>query len=162
GGRGYKGGRMGVGDAQPHILDRIPPVAAPELLPLAAALGRVLAEDVRWEMDVPPTTNSAVDGYAVAAADIPATGTHALAVVGELAAGSVFSGVLQRGEALRIMTGAPMPAGAGTVYLQENVEREGGRGVVGPLAGGVEVPARGGGGGGRAVGAAARGGLAAP
>src|SRR5262249_54207285 len=143
GGRGYKGGRMGVGDAQPHILDRIPPVAAPELLPLAAALGRVLAEDVRSEMDVPPTTNSAVDGYAVAAADIPATGTRALTVVGELAAGAVFSGALQRGQALRIMTGAPMPAGADTGYLQENVERDGDRVVVGAMASGVNVRHRG-------------------
>jgi len=134
---------ISVRDAQTHILDRVTAIASPELLPLASVLGRVLAEDVRSEMDVPPTTNSAVDGYAVAATDIPATGTRALAVVGELAAGSVFSGILQRGEALRIMTGAPMPAGADTVYLQENVEREGDRVVVGPLAGGVNVRHRG-------------------
>ena len=134
---------ISVRDAQTHILDRVTAIASPELLPLASALGRVLAEDVRSEMDVPPTTNSAVDGYAVAATDIPTTGARALAVVGELAAGSVFSGVLQRGEALRIMTGAPMPAGADTVYLQENVEREGDRVIVGPLAGGVNVRHRG-------------------
>jgi len=134
---------ISVRDAQTHILDRITTVAAPELLPLAAALGRVLAEDVRSEMDVPPTTNSAVDGYAVAAADIPATGTRALTVVGELAAGAVFSGALQRGQALRIMTGAPMPAGADTVYLQENVERDGDRVVVGAMASGVNVRHRG-------------------
>jgi molybdopterin molybdotransferase len=134
---------ISVRDAQAQILDRVTAVASPELLPLTASLGRVLAEDILSEMDVPPTTNSAVDGYAVAAADIPAAGTRALDVVGELAAGSVYSGVLQRGQALRIMTGAPIPAGADTVYLQENVEREGDRVIVGPMAGGVNVRHRG-------------------
>ncbi|HEY4911566.1 MAG TPA: gephyrin-like molybdotransferase Glp [Methylomirabilota bacterium] len=134
---------ISVRDAQAHILDRITTTAAPELLPLAAALGRVLAEDVRSEMDVPPTANSAVDGYAVAAADIPATGTRALDVAGELAAGSVFVGVLERNQALRIMTGAPMPAGADTVYLQELVERAGDRVIVGPMTAGANVRDRG-------------------
>src|SRR5206468_7498108 len=91
----------------------------------------------------PPTANSAVDGYAVGAADIPATGTCALTVVGELAAGSVFAGVLQRTQALRIMTGAPMPAGADTVYLQEHVERDGDSVIVAPMTAGSNVRARG-------------------
>jgi len=130
---------ISVRDAQSHILDRITATAPPELLPLAASLGRVLAEDVRSETDVPPTANSAVDGYAVAAADIPATGTRALVIAGELAAGSVFAGVLERNQALRIMTGAPMPAGADTVYLQEHVERDGDRVTVGPLTAGSNV-----------------------
>jgi molybdopterin molybdotransferase len=134
---------ISVRDAQAHILDRITTTAAPELLPLAAALGRVLAADVRSEMDVPPTANSAVDGYAVAAADIPAMGTRALDVAGELAAGSVFVGVLERNQALRIMTGAPMPAGADTVYLQELVERAGDRVIVGPMTAGANVRDRG-------------------
>jgi molybdopterin molybdotransferase len=134
---------ISVRDAQTHILDRITSPAPPELLPLAAALGRVLAEDVRSEMDVPPTANSAVDGYAVAAADIPASGTRALDVVGELAAGSVFGGALERNQALRIMTGAPMPAGADTVYLQEFVERAGDRVIVGPMTAGANVRQRG-------------------
>jgi len=134
---------ISVRDAQTHILDRITTVAPPELLPLTAALHRVLADDVRAEMDVPPTDNSAVDGYAVAAADIPAAGTRALDVAGELAAGAVWSGALSPGQALRIMTGAPMPAGADTVYLQETVERDGPRVVVGPLPPGVNVRHRG-------------------
>ena len=58
---------ISVRDAQAHILERITAQAQPELLPLSAALGRVLAQDVRAEMDVPPTDNSAVDGYAVVA-----------------------------------------------------------------------------------------------
>jgi molybdopterin molybdotransferase len=134
---------ISVQEAQAHILDRITTTTPPELASLAASLGRVLAEDVRSEMDVPPTTNSAVDGYAVAGADIPASGTRALEIVGELAAGSVFTGTIQRGQALRIMTGAPMPAGADTVYLQEQVERAGDRVIVGPMAAGVNVRQRG-------------------
>ena len=134
---------ISVGDAQAHILDRIIAPAAPELLPLAAALGRVLADDVRAEMDVPPADNSAVDGYAVASADIPVTGTRSLEVVAELAAGSVFAGTLGAGQALRIMTGAPMPAGADTVYPQEVVERRGGSAIVGPLAAGANTRRRG-------------------
>jgi len=134
---------ISVRDAQAHILDRITSPAPPELLPLAAALGRVLADDVRSEMDVPPTANSAVDGYAVAAADIPAAGTRALEVVGELAAGAVFTGVLGPHQALRIMTGAPMPAGADSVYLQEFVERAGDRVIVGPMTAGANVRHRG-------------------
>jgi len=134
---------ISVRDAQAHILDRITTAAAPELLPLAAALGRVLADDVRAEMDVPPTDNSAVDGYAVAAADIPGTGTRALGVVAELAAGSVFAGMLRSGQALRIMTGAPMPAGAGAVYPQEIVERRGDTVIIGPLAAGANTRRRG-------------------
>ena len=134
---------ISVRDAQSHILDRITATAPPELLPLAASLGRVLAEDVRSETDVPPTANSAVDGYAVAAADIPAAGTRALVVAGEVAAGSVFAGALERNQALRIMTGAPMPAGADTVYLQEHVERDGDRVMVGPMTAGSNVRHRG-------------------
>ena len=63
---------ISVSDAQAQILARITVAAPPELIPVAGALGRVLAEDVRSTMDVPPTDNSAVDGYAVGAADIPA------------------------------------------------------------------------------------------
>src|SRR5882672_10231047 len=103
---------ISVRDAQAQVLARITAIASPEIVPLAAALGRVLAEDVRAEMDVPPTDNSAVDGYAVASSDIPATGTRAFDVAAELAAGAVFSGTLRSGQALRIMTGAPMPVGS--------------------------------------------------
>ena len=105
---------ISVRDAQAQVLARITAIASPEIVPLAAALGRVLAEDVRAEMDVPPTDNSAVDGYAVASSDIPATGTRTFDVAAELAAGAVFSGTLRSGQTLRIMTGAPMPAGADT------------------------------------------------
>jgi len=132
-----------VRDAQAHILERIAAPVPPEVLPLAAALGRVLAQDVRAEMDVPPTDNSAVDGYAVSASDIPAAGTRALEVTAELAAGAVFEGALRPGQALRIMTGAPMPAGGDTVYPQEVVERRGRQVIVGPLSPGANTRRRG-------------------
>jgi molybdopterin molybdotransferase len=116
---------ISVAEAQAHILAQVARVAPPELVAVGAALGRVLAEDVQAAFDVPPTDNSAVDGYAVRSEDIPRSGARDLTVVAELAAGAVFDGTLDAGEALRIMTGAPMPAGAGTVYPQEIVERAG-------------------------------------
>jgi molybdopterin molybdotransferase len=122
---GYNARMISVADAQAHVLALVARVAAPEVIPLDAGLGRVLAEDVRATLDVPPTDNSAVDGYAVRSADIPASGTRELTVVAELAAGAVFETTLGPGEALRIMTGAPIPAGADTVYPQELVERAG-------------------------------------
>ena len=135
---------ISVRDAQAQVLARITAIASPEIVPLAAALGRVLAEDVRAEMDVPPTDNSAVDGYAVASSDIPSTGTRTFDVAAELAAGAVFSGTLRSGQTLRIMTGAPMPAGADTVYPQEVVTREGAaRITVGSIAPGANRRLRG-------------------
>jgi molybdopterin molybdotransferase len=134
---------ISVRDGQNHILSRITAAVAPELLPVTRALGRVLAEDFQAPIDVPPADNSAVDGYAVASADIPPTGTRELLVVADLAAGAVFGGTLAAGQALRIMTGAPMPAGADTVYPQEVVERHGERVRIGALAKGVNVRLRG-------------------
>jgi molybdopterin molybdotransferase len=116
---------ISVADAQARILEQVGRVAPPEVVPVGDCLGRVLAEDIRAALDVPPTDNSAVDGYAVRSADIPATGLRELRVVADLPAGAVFEATLGPGEALRIMTGAPMPASADTVYPQEIVERSG-------------------------------------
>jgi molybdopterin molybdotransferase len=134
---------ISVRDGQNHILSRITTAVAPEVLPVTRALGRVLAEDFQAPIDVPPADNSAVDGYAVASADIPPRGTRELVVVADLAAGAVFEGTLAAGQALRIMTGAPMPGGADTVYPQEVVERRGERVRIGVLAKGVNVRMRG-------------------
>jgi molybdopterin molybdotransferase len=116
---------ISVGDAQTHILAQVTRIAPPEVVPVVSALGRVLAEDIRAAFDVPPTDNSAVDGYAVRSDDIPRAGTRDLTVVADLPAGAVFEATLGPGQALRIMTGAPIPAGADTVYPQELVERSG-------------------------------------
>jgi molybdopterin molybdotransferase len=106
---------ISVRAGQNHVLSRITAPVAPELLAVTRALGRVLAEDFQAPIDVPPADNSAVDGYAVASADIPPSGARELRVVADLAAGSVWPAALAVGQALRIMTGAPMPAGADTV-----------------------------------------------
>ena len=140
----YNSAMLSVGDGQNRILTQITRSTSPEFLPLGKTLGRVVAEDVRAPFDVPPTDNSAVDGYAVGSADIPATGTRDLRVVADLPAGSVFDGALAAGETVRIMTGAPMARGADTVYPQEVVTKlDGGRVRVGPIAKGTNVRMRG-------------------
>ena len=134
---------ISVGDGQSHILGRIAGPTAAEVLPVTQARGRVLARDVQAPFDVPPADNSAVDGYAIGSGDIPATGTRDLEVVADLAAGAVFDGTLRPGQALRIMTGAPIPRGADTVYRQEVVERIDRLARVGPIAKGANVRMRG-------------------
>ena len=139
----YNARMISVSDGQARILAQVTTVASPELIPIGRGLGRVTAENIRAAMDVPPTDNSAVDGYAVGSGDIPAAGRRDLVVVAELAAGGVFPDTLQPGQALRIMTGAPMPAGADTVYPQEIVEREGPRVSVPHIQNGANVRERG-------------------
>jgi molybdopterin molybdotransferase len=90
---------------------------------LGDAIGRVLAQDVAARRDQPPFTNSAMDGWAVRAADAPG----ALAIVGESAAGHGYEAVLAPGQAVRIFTGAALPEGADAVVIQENASRDGDR-----------------------------------
>jgi molybdopterin molybdotransferase len=134
---------IAVREGQDRILARIAGAVPAEVVPVTRALARVLADDVQAPFDVPPADNSAVDGYAVASADIPSAGRRTLDLIGDLAAGAVFDGVLRPGQTLRIMTGAPMPAGLDTVYPQEIVEREGDRVRIGPIDKGVNVRTRG-------------------
>ncbi len=134
---------ISVQEGQARILAQVTSVAPPQIVPLPEALGRVLAEDVRAGIDVPPTDNSAVDGYAVLHAEVPVGGSRELRVVADLPAGAVLDGAIAPDEAARIMTGAPMPAGADTVYLQEVVERETDRIRVGPIPRGANVRYRG-------------------
>jgi molybdopterin molybdotransferase len=116
---------ISVAEGQAHILTRVVRPIRAEPVGVAQALGRALARDVSAPFDVPPADNSAVDGYAVRAADLVADGRARLRVVSDLPAGSTYEGRLSPGEALRIMTGAPMPAGADTVVPQELAERDG-------------------------------------
>src|SRR2546428_10298109 len=134
---------ISVQDGQNQILAEIRAETPAELIPLTRAVGRVLADEVRAPFDVPPADNSAVDGYAVTSADSPAAGRVTLHVIADLPAGSVFEGALVPGQTVRIMTGAPMPRGADTVYPQEVVERDGDRISVGPIAKGANVRMRG-------------------
>jgi molybdopterin molybdotransferase len=115
---------LSVAEARAAILDGAGPLGA-ELAPLRQAAGRVLAEDLPARLTQPPFDTTAMDGYAVRAADA-AAGVD-LRVVGESAAGRRFSGALGPGEAVRIFTGAPLPEGADAVLRQEDARREGDR-----------------------------------
>ncbi len=107
-------------DAQSLVLEACAPLAPVEMS-LALARGLVLASDVVAAEQVPPFENTAVDGYAVRSADVTAVPIE-LTVVGEVAAGASTDRVLGPGEAIRIMTGAPMPAGADAVVMVEDSE----------------------------------------
>ncbi|TDT15530.1 molybdopterin molybdochelatase [Ilumatobacter fluminis] len=113
-------------DAQTFVLSECPP-HDPVAVDFVVAEGLVLADDVVATEQVPPFDNTAVDGYAVIAADVAgaADSPVELPVVDEIAAGAHSAHVLQRGEAIRIMTGAPMPAGADAVVMVEDTERVG-------------------------------------
>ncbi len=121
---GHGSPALSVGEAQARITAAITPVRGSEKLALRSALGRVLAEDVRSPIDVPAHTNSAMDGYALNSADLPAEAMTELAIVGTTYAGRPFDGTVERGQCVRIMTGAPLPKGADTVVMQEDVEHD--------------------------------------
>jgi molybdopterin molybdotransferase len=111
---------LAVEDARARMLAEVAVLPA-EVVPLADAVGRVLAEEVTAVRDQPPFEASAMDGWAVRAADTPGR----LAIVGESAAGHGFAGRVGAGQAVRIFTGAAVPAGCDTVVIQENAERTG-------------------------------------
>jgi molybdopterin molybdotransferase len=109
-----------VEEARARILSNVKPLA-PENIPLAQALGRVLAKALSAKRDQPPFNASAMDGYAVRSEDV-ATERK---IIGISAAGHAFKGSLKPGEAVRIFTGAPVPSTADTVVIQENTESNG-------------------------------------
>jgi molybdopterin molybdotransferase len=112
-----------VADALAQVLEGVAPLDA-EQVPLDAAEGRVLAENLAARRTQPPQDVSAMDGYAVRAADVASAPAH-LRVIGEVAAGRPFGGAVGPGEAARIFTGGVLPDGANTVVIQELAEREG-------------------------------------
>lgn len=116
---------LSADEALARILEHVPVVRGVERLHLRAALGRVLAAPIDSPVDVPQHTNSAMDGYAVRAADLPATGTTRLDVIGSAFAGKPCGVPVAAGSAVRIMTGAAMPDSADTVVMQEHVRRDG-------------------------------------
>jgi molybdopterin molybdotransferase len=123
-----------VEEALARVLERADQVDV-EVVPTLEADGRVLATDVVSTLDVPPLDNSQMDGYAVRSVDLPAGGTT-LPVSQRIAAGHVGA-ALEPGTAARIFTGAPVPAGADAIVMQETCVAEGGRVTVN------EVPQRG-------------------
>mgnify|MGYP005995188759 CR=1 FL=1 len=122
---------MRIEEAVALIAERFPVVAGTETVPLGLADGRIAAEDVFAGHDLPPFTNAAVDGYAVRFADLNPEAETVLPVGGRLPAGAA-AGAIPAGTAIRIFTGAPMPPGADTVFMQEDVRREGDRVVLPP------------------------------
>jgi molybdopterin molybdotransferase len=114
---------MPVAEALQRVLVDARPLA-PEAVALDAALGRVLTEDLNALRTQPPAAVSAMDGYAVRAADV-AQAPASLALIGEVAAGHPFDGEVKAGQAARIFTGGVMPAGTDTVIIQELTARDG-------------------------------------
>jgi len=122
-----------VDEARRRILEHVEPITVNERLALRDCLGRYLGADVISPHDVPGHTNSAMDGYAVAGGDLPATGSREFVVAGHAHAGSPFAGHCPGGGCVRIMTGAVIPAGTDTVVMQEQVEvLDDGRVRIGP------------------------------
>jgi len=116
---------LSVAAARQSILNALRPVSGWETVPVRAALDRVLSREVIAPFDVPAHDNSAMDGYALRAADLASDGESRIAVVGMALAGNAFSGIVGPGQAVRVMTGAVLPRGADTVVVQEVVRADG-------------------------------------
>jgi molybdopterin molybdotransferase len=130
-GGGHDGPALRLADAVARILAEVHPVTDAETIAVRGALGRVLQADVVSLIDVPAHTNSAMDGYALAGADLVADAEVHLEIIGVAAAGRPFDGRVSAGKCVRILTGAPMPEGADTVVMQERVMRDGDTAIVG-------------------------------
>ncbi len=114
-----------VEEALERIAQDLQAIEAEEQLAIRSALGRILAENVLSNINVPPHNNSAMDGYAVRAADLPKDGKLELPVIGTSFAGIPYTETVQAGQCIRIFTGAVIPDGTDTVIMQEHVERQG-------------------------------------
>ncbi|WP_136657289.1 gephyrin-like molybdotransferase Glp [Nitratireductor sp. XY-223] len=111
-----------VDEARKRILAEVSAIDDTEQVPLGAAIGRHLAEDVAAIRSQPPFPASAMDGYAVRSADTAAPPVE-LEIIGEAPAGHGYSGRIGAGQAVRIFTGAPVPEGADAIVIQEDTER---------------------------------------
>jgi molybdopterin molybdotransferase len=121
---------LSLDEARARIIAEVRPVAGRETVGLRDSLGRVLADEVRSDVDVPSHRNSAMDGYALAGEDLPATTPAAFEVTGTSWAGRPYVGEVRRGQCVRIMTGATLPEGTDTVVMQEHVRVDGGQAVI--------------------------------
>ncbi len=111
-----------VAQAKNAIRKALTPIAEDEMVAVRDALGRVLAGDCMSSIDVPSHTNSAMDGYAFIGSDLPTEGEREFTVVATAMAGQPTDHVCTSGQCIRIMTGAPMPAGTDSVVMQEQAE----------------------------------------
>ncbi|HKD74987.1 MAG TPA: molybdopterin molybdotransferase MoeA, partial [Ktedonobacterales bacterium] len=118
---------LSVEQAQEQILSQVTALP-PEQIAIEEAQGRVVAHDLVAPLDLPPFANSSMDGYAVHGEDLALASDATpvtLQLIGEVPAGGVFAGEVSRGAAVRIFTGAPVPAGADAVIQQELTRPEG-------------------------------------
>ena len=127
----FGGPMLSVDEAVGIITSRVSPVGESQAVPLAEADGRVLAKDLAAPLPLPPFTNSAVDGYAVPRGELPSSEERAFPLSGRVQAGASAEAA-KPGHAVRIFTGAPMPEGADTVFMQEDVRTDGAGRVVLP------------------------------
>jgi len=127
---GYDPDALPVDAARAAIRACLAPIAGLERVATRSALGRVLAEDIVPAIDVPAHDNSAMDGWALRAADLNETGETALTEIGSALAGRTYDGTVGPGQCVRVMTGAVMPRGADCVVVQEVVRADGARIVV--------------------------------
>ncbi len=125
-------GTLTVEQALSHIENMVTPLDDTITLGLTDALQHVLAEAITSPINVPPHRNSAMDGYAIRGSDLAKDGGLELKIIGTAFAGNPFQGEVEKGECIRIMTGAQLPAGADTVIMQEHVERHEDTLMVGP------------------------------
>jgi molybdopterin molybdotransferase len=128
----FSGPLLPIADMERLIIERVTPVAEVEQVPLSDALGRVVATDIAAPEDLPPFDNSAVDGFAVRHADLAAGADTRLIIAERVTAGHAAAHPLAPGQAIRIFTGAPMPAGADTVFMQEDCRVEANAVIVPP------------------------------
>ncbi|OGK11141.1 MAG: molybdopterin molybdenumtransferase MoeA, partial [Candidatus Riflebacteria bacterium GWC2_50_8] len=122
----FASGLLPYDEALARVLSGLPCVDGCERLPIEKARGRALHKSVISTLNVPSYTNSGVDGYALHSRDVPEQGFKKLIVKNAAFAGQPFCGVIESGECLRIMTGAPIPGHLDTVIMQEHVEPENG------------------------------------
>jgi len=115
----YDPNSLNIADAQQRIADMIATVRETEIIPIHDALNRTLATNLLSTINVPPQTNSAMDGYAVKFEDIRSNKQPQLKIIGVAYAGNPFNGEINSGECIRIMTGAIMPKNVDTVIMQE-------------------------------------------
>src|SRR5260370_11897675 len=121
----FGGPMMSVDEALGLIAARVTAVQEVETVALTDADGPILANDLSASLPLPPFTNSAVDGYAVRSRDLPKAEEAAFPVTGRIQAGASAGEAIRPGHAVRIFTGAPMPDGADTVFMQDDVRVDG-------------------------------------
>ncbi|MDH5184462.1 MAG: molybdopterin molybdotransferase MoeA [Gammaproteobacteria bacterium] len=116
---------LSVDEARAYIFSQLPKLMGDESVAIRSTLDRCLAETIRSKSNVPSHTNSAMDGYALLASDIPTSGNATLQLIGSALAGHPFLGEVAAGQCVRITTGAMLPHGCDTVVIQEHVELDG-------------------------------------